>query len=118
MAIPAVNAQVGNPVAVAVDATGNVYIADGSARVRKLFLSGLITTIAGAGTAGYTGDGGIATNATLNGPFGPGGQCRRQCLGGGYVQQRGALTAVYRRLFGRQRGHQRRQQSEWSGCGR
>jgi uncharacterized protein (TIGR03437 family) len=64
----AVNAQVGNPVAVAVDATGNVYIGDGSARVRKLFLSGLITTIAGGGTAGYTGDGGIATSATLSGP--------------------------------------------------
>ena len=58
----------GNPVAVAVDATGNVYIGDGSARVRKLFLSGLITTIAGGGTAGYTGDGGIATSATLSGP--------------------------------------------------
>ena len=38
----AVNAQVGNPVAVAADAAGNVYIADGSARVRKVFLSGLI----------------------------------------------------------------------------
>jgi uncharacterized protein (TIGR03437 family) len=64
----AVNAQVGNPVAVAVDSVGNVYIADGSARVRKLFLSGLITTIAGTGTRGYTGDGGSAPNARLNGP--------------------------------------------------
>ncbi|MGD0778292.1 MAG: hypothetical protein ABSC05_36380 [Candidatus Solibacter sp.] len=64
----AVNAQVGNPIALAVDSVGNVYIADGSARVRKLFLSGLIATIAGAGTRGYTGDGGSAPNATLNGP--------------------------------------------------
>jgi uncharacterized protein (TIGR03437 family) len=65
---PAVNAQVGNPVAVAVDSVGNMYIADGSARVRKLFLSGIITTIAGAGPRGYTGDGGIAASARLNGP--------------------------------------------------
>ena len=64
----AVNAQVGNPTAVATDSVGNVYIADGSARVRKLFLSGLITTIAGTGTRGYSGDGGSAPNARLNGP--------------------------------------------------
>jgi trimeric autotransporter adhesin len=62
------NAQVGNPVAVAVDSVGNVYIADGSLRVRKLFLSGLITTIAGSGARGYSGDGGGALNATMNGP--------------------------------------------------
>jgi uncharacterized protein (TIGR03437 family) len=65
---PAVNALVGNPVALATDGVGNVYIADGSARVRKLFLSGIITTIAGTGTRGYSGDGGSASNATLNGP--------------------------------------------------
>jgi uncharacterized protein (TIGR03437 family) len=52
----------------AIDSVGNVYIADGSARVRKLFLSGIITTIAGAGIRGYSGDGGSAPNATLNGP--------------------------------------------------
>jgi uncharacterized protein (TIGR03437 family) len=64
----AVNALVGNPVAVATDGVGNVYIADGSARVRKLFLSGIITTIAGSGIRGYSGDGGSAPNAGLNGP--------------------------------------------------
>jgi uncharacterized protein (TIGR03437 family) len=64
----AVNAQVGNPVALATDSVGNIYIADGSARVRKLFLSGVITTVAGSGARGYSGDGGSATNATLNGP--------------------------------------------------
>ena len=57
----AVNAQVGNPTALAVDSVGNVYIADGSARVRKLFLSGFINTIAGGGTRGYSGDGGSAS---------------------------------------------------------
>jgi uncharacterized protein (TIGR03437 family) len=64
----AVNAQVGNPVAVAVDSAGNLFIADGSSRVRKVFLSGIITTIAGSGTKGYSGDGGSASNATLSGP--------------------------------------------------
>jgi hypothetical protein len=64
----AVNAQVGNPVAVALDSAGNLYIADGSSRVRKVFLSGIITTIAGSGPKGYSGDGGSAANATLSGP--------------------------------------------------
>jgi uncharacterized protein (TIGR03437 family) len=64
----ALSAQVGNPTALAVDSIGNVYIADGSARVRKLFLSGIINTIAGGNTRGYSGDGGSASNASLNGP--------------------------------------------------
>jgi uncharacterized protein (TIGR03437 family) len=62
------NAQVGNPTALAVDAVGNLYIADGSARVRKLFLSGFISTIAGGSSQGYSGDGGSAADARLNGP--------------------------------------------------
>jgi len=50
---------------------GNVYIADyGNNRVRKVTVStGIITTIVGTGTAGYSGDGGAATSATLNLPF-------------------------------------------------
>ncbi len=64
----ALNAQVGNPVAIAVDSVGNVYIADGGARIRKLFLSSVISTIAGGPTPGYSGDGGLAPRATLNGP--------------------------------------------------
>jgi uncharacterized protein (TIGR03437 family) len=64
----AVKAQVGNPIAVAVDTTGNLFIGDGSSRVRKVFLSGLITTIAGNGSKGYSGDGGSALNAMLSGP--------------------------------------------------
>jgi uncharacterized protein (TIGR03437 family) len=64
----ALNAQVGNPTALAVDSVGNLYLADGSARVRKLFLSGVINTIAGGGARGYSGDGGSASNAALNGP--------------------------------------------------
>ena len=51
---------------------GNVYIADaGNNRIRKVTVSTeIITTIAGNGTASYSGDGEDATLATLNGPLG------------------------------------------------
>ena len=51
---------------------GNVYIADTSNhRIRKVTVStGIITTIAGTGTGSYSGDGGAATSATLNSPWG------------------------------------------------
>ncbi|HEY6392401.1 MAG TPA: SMP-30/gluconolactonase/LRE family protein [Bryobacteraceae bacterium] len=63
---PAINASLNDPVGVAVDAAGNVYIADTfHNRIRKVSSSGIITTIAGNGTAFYSGDGGAATNATL-----------------------------------------------------
>ena len=51
---------------------GNVYIADmENDRIRKVTVStGIITTIAGTGSASYSGDNGAATSATLNGPHG------------------------------------------------
>ena len=51
---------------------GNVYVADyGNNRVRKVTVStGVISTIAGTGVASYSGDGGVATSATLNAPIG------------------------------------------------
>src|SRR5437588_695168 len=59
-------AQLNDPVAVAVDAAGNVYIADTlHNRIRKVSSSGIITTIAGQGDAFYGGDGGPAINAKL-----------------------------------------------------
>jgi trimeric autotransporter adhesin len=64
---PATSAKLFTPNAVAVDASGNVYIADWwNQRIRKITAStGIITTIAGTGTAGYSGDGGPATSAEL-----------------------------------------------------
>jgi len=54
---------------VAVDASGNVYVAAGTANVvRKIATDGTYSTIAGSGTRGYSGDGGSATAAALNNP--------------------------------------------------
>jgi uncharacterized protein (TIGR03437 family) len=65
---PATAAQVGGPTGIAVDTAGNLYIASGSATVRKIYANtGFITTIAGNGTAGYSGDGGSAPFGELNG---------------------------------------------------
>ena len=53
------------------DATGNLYIADAfNSRIRKVNTSGIISTIAGNGTAAYSGDGGLASVAELNYPRG------------------------------------------------
>lgn len=65
----AVNARLASPVDVEVDTAGNVYIADvAAAVVRKVATNGIITTVAGNGTHGFSGDGGQATNAQLSGP--------------------------------------------------
>ena len=66
----ATRAQLGNPFAVAVDASGSLFITDLSGRVRKVLPDGTILTIAGAGPVGYAGDGGAATSANLNRPAG------------------------------------------------
>jgi len=68
--LPATTAMLSLSPSVAVDATGNVYLAEaGSHRIRKVS-GGVITTIAGNGTQGYSGDGGNAASAQLNGPLG------------------------------------------------
>ena len=68
----ATDAQLNDPWGVAVDIAGNIYIADrGNNVIRKVDVStGIINTVAGTGTGGYTGDNGPATSATLNGPDG------------------------------------------------
>jgi gliding motility-associated-like protein len=67
----ATNAELNAPSTVVFDATGNMYITDRlNNRVRKVNTAGIITTIAGTGTAAYSGDGGQATAAEINGPWG------------------------------------------------
>jgi uncharacterized protein (TIGR03437 family) len=63
-------AQLTFPTGIAVDNSGNVYFSDAGAAVRKVYGNGLIATIAGNGAVGYTGDGGLATGASLHGPTG------------------------------------------------
>ncbi|MFL5955383.1 MAG: hypothetical protein ACJ76I_14870 [Gaiellaceae bacterium] len=68
---PATSAKLLLPTGLAVDKAGNLYIADkGNDRVRKVNTAGTITTIAGNGGAGFSGDGGPATAAKLNHPEG------------------------------------------------
>jgi hypothetical protein len=64
-------AQLWDPRGVAVDAAGKLYIADsGRHRIRKVTPDGIITTVAGNGIEGYSGDGGAATAASLRWPYG------------------------------------------------
>lgn len=68
---PAVAAMLAGPAHLAVDAQGNVLIADPSAnRIRRVSAGGVITTVAGTGTLGFSGDGGPATSAALAFPRG------------------------------------------------
>lgn len=61
---PAKNAFLDGPDSVTVDAAGNVYIRE-KARIRKVTPAGIISTFAGTGTNGFSGDGGPATSAKL-----------------------------------------------------
>jgi len=68
---PAIGAEIGAPYGLAVDASGSVYIADtNNQRIRKVTAAGIISTVAGNGTAGYSGDGGQATSASIPNPGG------------------------------------------------
>jgi streptogramin lyase len=65
----AINAKFQNPYGVCVDNSGNIYIADaGNQRIRRIGTNGIITTIAGNGTAGITGNNGLGTSATVQNP--------------------------------------------------
>jgi uncharacterized protein (TIGR03437 family) len=68
---PAVSAQIGNIQGIAVDHSGILYLSDTDRNlIRKIDAKGIITTIAGTGVAGYGGDGGPATAAQINLPYG------------------------------------------------
>ncbi len=67
----ATSAKLNYPAGVAVDNNGNLYISDyQNSRIRKVNSNGIITTIAGNGTNGFSGDGGGATFSVLNSPYG------------------------------------------------
>lgn len=63
-------AQINQPEGVALDAAGNLYIADFGNNVVRKVSNGVITTVAGNGTKGYSGDGGPATSAQFRAPWG------------------------------------------------
>lgn len=67
---PAINANLTSPYSMAVDSSGNVFIADAFSQKVREVSHGIITTIAGTGTANYSGDGGPATAAELKNPTG------------------------------------------------
>jgi sugar lactone lactonase YvrE len=66
---PATSAQLSSPRGLATDSAGNLYISDNyNHRIRRVDGSGVITTVAGIGSAGYSGDDGAATAAQLDSP--------------------------------------------------
>ena len=69
---PAITGSLSGPSGVAVDVSGNIYIADyNNHRIRKVTASTcIITTVAGNGTATFAGDGGAATAASFRNPCG------------------------------------------------
>jgi len=99
---PAAAAQLDAPWSVAADSRGNLYISDsGNHTVRKIATDGSITTVAGTGVRGSSGDGGPATRAQLNVPLGiavdgAGNLYVAECLGSRIrkISAAGAITTV------------------------
>ncbi|MBM3226125.1 MAG: hypothetical protein FJZ47_20345, partial [Candidatus Tectomicrobia bacterium] len=91
---PATSARLSEPFMCAFDAQGNLYVAEATNHcIRRLdHATGIITTVAGTGTLGYTGDGGPATQATLNQPY----SLQIDSQGDIYIVDR--LNAVIRRI--------------------
>src|SRR5690242_859842 len=68
---PALAAEIGNIQGLTLDRAGNLYLSDTEHhRVRRVGPDGVITTLAGTGLPGFTGDGGLASRAQLNLPYG------------------------------------------------
>ena len=67
---PAILAKLSFPTGIAIDASGNLYITGIDNRIRKISAAGIITTIAGTGVAGFSGDGGPAVSAQIFNPYG------------------------------------------------
>ena len=67
----ATSARLDGPESVTITSSGDLYVADrGNDVIRRFFVGGTISTIAGTGVAGYSGDGGAATSAKLDAPAG------------------------------------------------
>ena len=61
------SASISSPTCITIDVIGNIYIGDaGNNRIRKVDTNGIITTIAGTGVFGYSGDGGLALSARIH----------------------------------------------------
>lgn len=67
---PAARARLSSPSGLAIDSSGNLYIADANVPRIRMISGGKITTVAGSGTYGYSGDGGPAKAAQLSNPIG------------------------------------------------
>ena len=66
----ATSAQINNPRGICIDNAGNIYISDENDVIRRVDVTGIITTVAGNGSGGFSGDGGLATSAQLKNPKG------------------------------------------------
>ena len=91
---PATLAQLGSPTGVAVDSTGNVYIADTMSDRIRMVSNGIITTIAGNGTVGFTGDNGPATDAELGFFAGAGGALASDSTGNIYFGDNNRIRKI------------------------
>jgi sugar lactone lactonase YvrE len=70
---PATFAELNDPNGLAFDSAGNLYVADSNnQRIRRIDRNGIMTTVAGTGVAGSSGDNGPGTGAQLDNPFGMG----------------------------------------------
>ncbi|HUI46112.1 MAG TPA: hypothetical protein VL122_09055, partial [Nitrospirota bacterium] len=102
---PATKASLNNPTGVAVDANGLVYIADsGNNCVRMVDAKGTITTIAGNGNAGSSGDGGAAVSAKLHDPTSvsvdPSGNLIITDSGNNKIREISAATGIIKTIVG------------------
>ena len=101
---PAVDAALEEPCGLALGQDGSLYIADAEDnRVRKVDPDGVITTVAGTGEEGFSGDGGPAVDAELAGPKGVAVLSRREPLHRGHVERPHPPRQCERRDYHRRR---------------